>query len=128
MGRSIWTVKLELRGAFFEDSDLWRLGGTRSVRGYREDQFLGSLTAWANLEYRLLITRRSYVFLFFDSGYYFREAEPERGIVGAEDYIYGYGVGLTVETGIGLLGVSFALAQEETFSEGKFHFGILNEF
>ena len=118
----------ELKGAFFEDSDLWRLGGTRSVRGYREDQFLGSLTAWANLEYRLLITRRSYVFLFFDSGYYFREAEPERGIAGAEDYIYGYGVGLTVETGIGLLGVSFALAQEETFSEGKFHFGILNEF
>ena len=118
----------ELTGAFFEDSDLWRLGGTRSVRGYREDQFLGSRTAWTNLEYRLLITRRSYAFLFFDSGYYFREAEPERGVASAEDFIFGYGVGLTVETGIGLLGVSFAIAQGETFSEGKFHFGIVNEF
>ncbi len=118
----------ELKGAFFEESDLWRLGGTRTVRGYREDQFLGSLTAWANLEYRLLMTRRSYAFLFFDSGYYFREAEPERGVAGAEDFIFGYGVGLTVETGIGLLGVSFAIAQGESFSEGKFHFGILNEF
>ncbi|MEE9451037.1 MAG: BamA/TamA family outer membrane protein, partial [Ignavibacteriaceae bacterium] len=88
----------------------------------------GSLTAWANLEYRLLMTRRSYAFLFFDSGYYFREAEPERGVAGAEDFIFGYGVGLTVETGIGLLGVSFAIAQGESFSEGKFHFGILNEF
>lgn len=118
----------ELKGTFFEESDLWRLGGTRTVRGYREDQFLGSLTAWANLEYRLLMTRRSYAFLFFDSGYYFREAEPERGVAGAEDFIFGYGVGLTVETGIGLLGVSFAIAQGESFSEGKFHFGILNEF
>jgi len=118
----------ELRGTFFEASDLWRLGGTRSVRGYREDQFLGSRTAWTNFEYRLLITRRSYAFLFFDSGYYSREAEPERGIAGKEDFIFGYGVGLTVETGIGLLGVSFAIAQGETFSEGKFHFGILNEF
>jgi len=118
----------ELSGAFFEASDLWRLGGTRSVRGYREDQFLGSRTAWTNFEYRLLITRRSYAFLFFDSGYYFRESEPERGIAGIEDFIFGYGVGLTVETGIGLLGVSFAIAQGETFGEGKFHFGILNEF
>jgi outer membrane protein insertion porin family len=66
--------------------------------------------------------------LFFDSGYYFREAEPERGVGSLEDFIFGYGVGLTVETGIGLLGVSFALAQGDSFGDGKFHFGILNEF
>lgn len=118
----------ELRGAFFEDSDLWRLGGTRTVRGYREDQFLGSRIAWTNFEYRLLLTRRSYAFTFFDSGYYFREADIERGVAGMEDFIFGYGVGLTVETGIGVLGVSFAIAQGESFSDGKFHFGILNEF
>jgi outer membrane protein assembly factor BamA len=118
----------ELRGPFFEISDLWKLGGTSSVRGYREEQFLASRVAWTNLEYRFLLTRRSYAFLFFDSGYYLREADPERGIQKSEDVIYGYGLGITVETGIGLLGVSFGLAQGDSFSDGKIHFGIINEF
>ena len=63
-----------------------------------------------------------------DAGYYFREADSERGIIEAEDYIFGYGLGLTVDTAIGLLLVSFGLAEGDSFSEGKFHFGILNEF
>jgi len=118
----------ELRGPLFEQSDLWRFGGTRTVRGYREEQFLASRVAWSNLEYRLMLTQRSYAFLFFDAGYYFLEADPDRGIAQNEDYIFGYGLGITVETAIGLLGVSFALAQGDSFSEGKIHFGIINEF
>jgi outer membrane protein insertion porin family len=118
----------ELTGPFFEQSDLWRFGGTRTVRGYREEQFLASRIAWANLEYRLMLTQRSYAFLFFDAGYYFLDADPDREIAQNEDYIFGYGMGITVETAIGLLGVSFALAQGDSFSDGKIHFGIINEF
>jgi outer membrane protein assembly factor BamA len=118
----------ELRGPFFEQSDLWRFGGTRTVRGYREEQFLASRIAWANLEYRLMLTTRSYAFLLFDAGYYFLDADPERGISGNEDFIFGYGLGITIETAIGLLGVSFALAKGDSFSDGKIHFGIINEF
>lgn len=118
----------ELRGPFFEQSDLWRFGGTRTVRGYREEQFLASRVAWSNLEYRLMLTQRSYAFIFFDAGYYLREADIERSIPKNEDFIFGYGLGITVETAIGLLGVSFALAQGDSFSEGKIHFGIINEF
>ena len=118
----------ELNGPFFEQSDLWRFGGTRSVRGYREEQFLASRIAWSNLEYRLMLTPRSYAFVFFDAGYYSIEADEEMGVVKNEDIIFGYGVGITVETAIGLLGVSFALADGDSFSEGKIHFGIINEF
>jgi outer membrane protein insertion porin family len=118
----------ELRGPFFEQSDLWRFGGTSTVRGYREEQFLASRIAWSNLEYRLMLTKRSYAFVFFDAGYYLREADIERSIPKNEDFIFGYGLGITVETAIGLLGVSFALAQGDSFSEGKIHFGIINEF
>jgi outer membrane protein insertion porin family len=118
----------ELTGPFFEQSDLWKFGGTRTVRGYREEQFLASRIAWSNLEYRLMLTPRSYTFLFLDAGYYFLDADPERQILQQEDYIFGYGLGITLETAIGLLGVSFALAEGETFSEGKIHFGIINEF
>jgi len=75
-----------------------------------------------------MLTQRSYAFLFFDAGYYFLDAVPEKGIAKLEEYIFGYGLGITVETAIGLLGVSFALAQGDSFSEGKIHFGIINEF
>jgi len=118
----------ELRGSFFENSDLFRLGGATSLRGYREDQFLGSRILWTNLEYRLLLTRRTFAFLFFDTGYYLREADNERNILKSEDFLYGYGLGLNLETGLGVLGVSFALGEGDNFSDGKIHFGIVNEF
>lgn len=118
----------ELRGSFFENSDLFRLGGTNSLRGYREDQFLGSRILWTNFEYRLLLTRRTFAFLFFDTGYYLREADVERNILKSEDFLYGYGLGLNIETSLGVLGVSFALGEGDSFSDGKIHFGLINEF
>ena len=118
----------ELRGSFFEDADLFRLGGTSSLRGYLENQFLGSRVAWSNFEYRFLLTRRSYIFTFFDTGYFLRIAEPDRNIEKLEDFKIGYGLGLSVETGLGVLGVSFALGKGDSFSQGKIHFGIINEF
>ncbi len=118
----------ELSGPFFEQSDLWRFGGTKTVRGYREEQFLASRIAWTNLEYRLMLSQRTYTFVFFDSGYYLLEPIPEIGILRSEDFIFGYGIGIALDTAIGLLGVSFAFADGDTFSEGKIHFGIVNEF
>jgi outer membrane protein insertion porin family len=113
----------ELLGTSFEISDLYHLGGTSTLRGYLENQFLGSRIAWSNIEYRFLLARRSYLFTFFDSGYYFNAAVDKK-----EDYRLGYGFGLSIETGLGVLGVSFALGQGDSFSQGKIHFGIINEF
>jgi outer membrane protein insertion porin family len=118
----------ELRGSFFEDADLFRLGGTTTLRGYLENQFLGSRVAWSNLEYRFLLARRSYIFTFFDTGYFLRNAEPDRNIERLEGFKIGYGIGFSLETGLGVLGVSFALGKGDTFSQGKIHFGIINEF
>lgn len=118
----------ELRGSFFEDSDLFQLGGTNTLRGYRENQFLGSRIGWTNLEYRLLLTRRTFAFLFFDTGYFYRKPEPERDILKQEGFRTGYGIGMNIETGVGVLSVSFAMAAGDSFSDGKIHFGIVNEF
>lgn len=118
----------ELRGPTFENSDLYRLGGTNSLRGYRENQFLGSRIFWSNLEYRFLFSRRSYGFIFFDTGYFLRPAEETRNILKTEDFLYGFGLGLSLETGLGVLAVSYALGQGDSFSDGKIHFGIINEF
>ena len=94
----------ELSGPFFEQSDLWRFGGTKTVRGYREEQFLASRIAWTNLEYRLMLSQRTYTFVFFDSGYYLLEPIPEIGILRAEDFIFGYGIGIALDTAIGITG------------------------
>jgi outer membrane protein insertion porin family len=129
--RNVLALKVngrELSGPFFEQSDLWRFGGIKTVRGYRDDQFLASRCAWTNLEYRLMLSIRTYAFLFFDSGYYRLDPIPEIGIQQGENFIFGYGIGIALDTAIGTLGVSFAFADGDTFSEGKIHFGIINEF
>lgn len=118
----------ELRGISFENSDLFRLGGNSTLRGYREEQFLGSRILWTNFEYRFLLTRRTYAFAFFDTGYYLRNSDSRRNIPKAEDFLYGYGLGLNLETGLGVLGVSFALGEGDSFTDGKIHFGLVNEF
>ncbi|MHB9011665.1 MAG: BamA/OMP85 family outer membrane protein [Ignavibacteriaceae bacterium] len=118
----------ELRGQFFENSDLFRLGGASSLRGYSESQFLGNRVMWTNLEFRSLLTKRSFVFLFLDTGYYLRNADPSRNILKAEGFNVGYGLGMNIETGLGVLSVSFALAKGDSFSNGKIHFGIVNQF
>lgn len=118
----------ELRGSNFEISDLYRLGGANSLRGYRENQFLGNRILWSNLEYRLLLTKRTFGFLFFDTGYFLQKANPELEILKNEGFRIGYGLGLNIETGLGVLRVSFALAKGDTFSQGKIHFGLVNQF
>lgn len=118
----------EMRGPAFEISDLYQFGGTNTLRGYRENQFLGNRIFWSNLEYRYLLTRRSFAFLFFDTGYYLRGEEPDKLIQKTEAFKIGYGLGLNIETALGVLGVSFALAKGDSFGDGKIHFAIINEF
>jgi len=118
----------ELRGDDIELSDLYFLGGANSLRGYTEKQFQGNRLLWSNLEYRLLLSRRSFAFLFFDSGYYLRGENLKMNIPENSAFKTGYGFGLNIETGLGVLSVSFALAKGDSFGEGKIHFGIINEF
>jgi len=118
----------ELQGSQVEISDMFLLGGTNSLRGYRENQFLASRVAWANFEYRFLLTRRTFAFSFFDIGYFLQRENVELNIPKSFGTKIGYGIGLHIETGLGILNVNFAFAKGDSFSEGKIHFGILNEF
>jgi outer membrane protein insertion porin family len=118
----------EVRSGYLDESDMIRFGGARSLRGYREGQFLGSRIAWTTVEYRFLLSRRSFIAGFIDTGYYLRPGDEARAIVQRDDFKYGYGVGVQVETGIGIIAVSFALGEGDSFSTGKVHFGMINEF
>jgi outer membrane protein assembly complex protein YaeT len=118
----------ELQGSQVEEGEMFRFGGMKTMRGYRENQFLGSRVAWSNAEYRFLLARRSFVYGFLDTGYYLRPADGLRSIPKSDGFRYGYGIGVQLETGLGNLGVSFALGQGDSFNQGKIHFGLVNDF
>lgn len=104
--------------------DQFRLGGAKSLRGYREDQFRGSNIAWTNLEYRYWLGRRSRAFLFADYGYY--DNKIENGKIHA--YRLGYGFGVRLQTGLGIMGVDYGLSSNEDLLNGKIHLSLTNEF
>lgn len=118
----------EVRGKNVQQSDMFRFGGATTLRGYRENQFIGSRVAWTNAEYRFLLGRQSFLFGFLDTGYYSRPADPEQGTPASDAFKYGYGVGLRTDTPLGNISVSFALGQGDSFSMGKIHIGLINDF
>lgn len=107
-------------------SDQYRLGGARTLRGYREDQFRGSSLGWTNLEYRYILGRRSRVFVFADTGYYYSVTQSDT----QEEYKIGYGLGFRLETGLGIMGIDYGLGlgEGDGLFSGKIHVGIVNEF
>jgi outer membrane protein insertion porin family len=118
----------ELRGGALDLSDLYRLGGAATLRGYREEQFTGTRLGWINAELRYSLGRRSFAFSFYDIGYMFQSADQEQGREEASLSRGGYGLGLRLETGLGIMSVSYALGDGDALGDGKIHFGLINEF
>ncbi len=111
--------------------DQFRLGGATTLRGYREEQFRGSRIAWSNLEYRYLFSRRSRAFLFFDAGYYYRlegvtasPPNPQK----IEDIKVAWGLGVRVDTPLGIVGVDYGLGEGDPLTNGKVHVSLVNSF
>ncbi|MFB6247542.1 MAG: outer membrane protein assembly factor [Salinibacter sp.] len=112
-----------LRSRSYDRSDLFRFGGATSLRGYDEDQFLGHVTLRGLLEYRVQLGRRSYAYAFGDLGYVERPAL--RGAPATQSWRPGYGLGLQVDTAIGLIRTTYALNPEvATPADGRLHFGL----
>jgi len=111
-----------------EDSDFFRIGGNRFLRGYRYDQFLASKFATYNIEPRYSISRKGFLFAFLDGGYYFKPYDQINNYAEQSGFLYGYGIGIRLETGLGLIGVSYALGKDNGFLEGLLTFGLINDF
>ena len=106
----------------FDVSDLFRLGGAQSLRGYDEDRFRGRVISRLLVEWRYLFERTSYVYLFFDAGYVDR---PQTADFDEERNIYpGYGLGMQFQTGIGLINTTLALSTLDAPSQAKVHVGL----
>jgi outer membrane protein insertion porin family len=103
--------------------ELLVLGGSTSLRGYREEQFRGTRTAVGTLEYRYLLGRRSRAVVFLDVGYYYRG-----GPNSAKDTKLGYGIGLRGETRLGTISLDYGLGEGDGLLDGKLHVGLIRGF
>ncbi len=130
-GRMIAAVSLhgrQVSSSQLDISDFYRIGGANTLRGYREEQFLGTRAGWMNAEFHYSLGRKSYAFIFYDAGYIFQAGDASQGRDQLSMLRAGYGIGGRIETALGILGVSFALGQGDTFMTGKIHFGLVNDF
>lgn len=118
----------DFRSSIIEQSDMFRLGGATSLRGYRESQFVGSRIIWGTMEYRFLVGGRSFFYGFLDAGSIVVPENASAGLVKSEQTKLGYGVGVRLDTSLGLIGVSLALGEDDTLRTGKLHLRLLNEF
>ncbi|MDH3244582.1 MAG: BamA/TamA family outer membrane protein, partial [Saprospiraceae bacterium] len=110
------------------DNELFRIGGTRLLRGFNEESIRSNFYSILTLEYRLLFDRNSNLFIFSDLGYFRQHtANIERS-----DTPVGLGIGMNLETKIGVFGISYAIGKQEgdpfNFRTGKIHFGMVSLF
>ncbi len=111
-----------------QTADLYRLGGARTLRGYREEQFLGERIAWATVEARYWLGQSSRFALFSDWGAVSINSESG-GAAGKDwDPHLAYGIGLRLETGIGVWGVDYGIATGDSPLNGQLHVSLLSLF
>ncbi len=112
-----------LRSSRYDRSDLFRIGGANTLRGYDEDRFLGRAVGRLFVEYRYLVDRASYAYVFSDLGMV--ETPDLSDLEGARTWHPGYGLGIQVSTRLGLVNASYALSPEDASpAEGRIHLGL----
>jgi outer membrane protein assembly factor BamA len=102
--------------------DQYAMGGTASLRGYYQEQFIANQVAWGNLEYHYNPVKNLIIFPFADIGYFYDRERSLRG------YRSGYGFGLKLDTRIGWINIVYGLGQDDSILNGKVHFGLESEF
>lgn len=104
-----------------------RFGGQTSLRGFNEEELYATSKSILSLEYRYLLDKNSNVFAFFDQAFLENNATNYYN-----DKPFGFGIGFSFGTKIGLFSVSYALGKQYSnpilFNNGKVHFGYIAYF
>ena len=111
----------------FVKNELLRFGGMATQRGFKEEELRANSRLFASLEYRFILDKNSFLFLFFDQSWYENKLATIK-----TDNPYGFGGGLTFGTSIGMFSLSYALGKQFNnpvlVSNGNVHFGYISYF
>jgi outer membrane protein insertion porin family len=130
----IWRLNLQTRMRLtsrdlIDHSEMFKLGGYGSLRGYRQDQFAGRRTVLAQAELRRRLSPDLALYLFADWGYVYDKKESRPGVVSAYDLNrWGKGGGGYVGGESARLTMEFGWGQGDRLGEGKLHLGLTTVF
>lgn len=112
----------------FLDNERFRVGGSRTLRGFNEQFFNVDGFAIGTIEMRYSLSRESFLSAFYDIGYLERRTLQEN----MQDVAHGFGLGMNFQTPIGLFNLSYALGMSKNvtldLNAGKIHFGYVVVF
>ena len=109
-------------------NELYRIGGTNTIRGFDAESLYSNLYNVTTAELRLLFSTNSYFSVFADWAYVQSKSRTQN----LTDQLIGFGAGLALETKIGIFGISYALGSSQQIplelKNAKVHFGYVNLF
>jgi len=134
-----WVLKGSLIGAWVEaasmqESDLWRVGGVNSIRGYQEEQFAATRYLIADIETRFLLDASSNVFVFHSQGVIGRptftpvEVTQVKTMPLTYQRLRSFGMGLSYATSIGIMKLSIAKNPQIDLANAMIHIGFSTLF
>ncbi len=100
-------------------AELYPLGGARTLRGYRENQFRGERVFYTNLEYRFGGEGR--LFIFDDVGWFYRDGD-------GWDVKNGVGFGLRSASPLGIIELSFGVGDRLSLEGTRIHISLQESF
>ncbi len=108
-------------------SDLYRIGGLKTLRGFNENNYYVSDFAIYTLEYRYFTDESSYVMLFANQAYMHNKLNGN-----FTDWPIGFGTGISFSTKAGIFQFIYALGyakdQPLSLNLSKIHFGLVSRF
>ncbi|MEE2754535.1 MAG: POTRA domain-containing protein [Candidatus Latescibacterota bacterium] len=124
---SVFGIRFHAEGLFQPNRPsadaLVRVGGSRTIRGYREEHFQADHATWLNLALFHDLGRQARAYVFGDGGVV-RTAADLEGWVSA----LGYGVGLQKQTRTGMMTVEYGLSKDDSPGQGKIHVRLAGAF
>lgn len=112
--------------SYFQN-ELLRFGGMNSQRGFREEELRATSRILGSVEYRFLLDKNSYLFIFYDQSWY----ENKIALI-KRDTPLGIGSGLSFGTEIGIFSISYAIGKQLNnpllLKNGNIHFGYISYF
>ena len=87
-------------------NELFRIGGTNSIRGFNEQSIFTSSHTILNLEYRYYLYNSSYLFSITDFAY------VNNDLLNNDTQLYSFGIGYEYKLKSGVINLSYALGKE----------------
>jgi len=115
---SFWkypVIACRLRVKTGEDLPIYEkfhIGGMETLRGYKENEFIGDKLILGNFELRLPLDKNFLTYLFVDTG----QIRNEDSSI----YKVGWGFGIRIKTIIGFIRLDYGIGEEE----GQLYFGM----